>query len=292
MGTGKPRSSAAPRPRSTASRAAGGAELDAVRDELAGSRLELERAAERLHARECSLAELRGLLERLEKSLAAANAERDEADRRAHAHAEKVTVVERELARRIESEDQRARQADELNERLERQAAELEAARAQAGAAAEKAASLREQLGVLRDEQARQLQLEEQELAAVRAELDQARGRIAELEHALATEREARSQLLTCPRCTGPMVQLDHMGVTLDRCTRCDGLFFDAGELEEVIRNEHAGAIPASGPVHVDDLDDDADTLVDAPPVRRSFFASLFARRRETPPTDGESGAR
>jgi Zn-finger nucleic acid-binding protein len=292
MGTGKPRSSAAPRPRRTASPAGRGAEPKAAQDELAGSRLELERTAERLHARECALTELRGLLERLEKSLESANAERDEADRRAHAHAEKVTVVERELVRRTEAEDQRGRQLDELRERLEGRAAELEAARAEAAAAAEKAASLREQLGLLRDEQARQLQLEEQELAAVRAELDQARGRVAELEHQLAAEREARSQLLSCPRCTGPMVQLDHMGVTLDRCTRCDGLYFDAGELEEVIRNEYAAAAP--GPVQVDDLDDDADTLVDAPPVRRSFFTSLFARRRpgETPPTDGESGAR
>ncbi len=44
---------------------------------------------------------------------------------------------------------------------------------------------------------------------------------------------------LVCPRCGERMVEIQHLGVTIDRCNGCGGLYFDAGELEEVIEREY-----------------------------------------------------
>jgi Zn-finger nucleic acid-binding protein len=46
---------------------------------------------------------------------------------------------------------------------------------------------------------------------------------------------------LPCPKCTTPMGNETHLGVEIDRCPDCKGLFFDAGELERVLA-AHGGA--------------------------------------------------
>jgi Zn-finger nucleic acid-binding protein len=112
----------------------------------------------------------------------------------------------------------------------------------------------------------------------------QLRHRIAELEHALADrEEEVRrllppetGDLITCPRCGGKMVEFEHLGVTLDRCTACAGLFFDSGELQEVLRREYP------------EPDTETETMVavvtemtggDDGPKKKGFFRSLFGRK-------------
>jgi Zn-finger nucleic acid-binding protein len=40
-----------------------------------------------------------------------------------------------------------------------------------------------------------------------------------------------------CPKCTTPMNTWTSKGVTLDHCQRCQGLWFDEGELSRHIRN-------------------------------------------------------
>ena len=58
-------------------------------------------------------------------------------------------------------------------------------------------------------------------------------------------ERAAREQLeelerlkqlhfLKCPKCGHDMKEETFEGVVIDRCTYCEGLYFDAGELEQV----------------------------------------------------------
>ncbi len=39
----------------------------------------------------------------------------------------------------------------------------------------------------------------------------------------------------TCPGCTAPMRTFDAGKVELERCTFCNGLWFDGGELEQVL---------------------------------------------------------
>ena len=39
---------------------------------------------------------------------------------------------------------------------------------------------------------------------------------------------------LQCPKCAGGMEEVDHGGVTIDRCTHCQGIWFDTGEFEQL----------------------------------------------------------
>ncbi|PIE19753.1 MAG: hypothetical protein CSA65_01095 [Proteobacteria bacterium] len=54
------------------------------------------------------------------------------------------------------------------------------------------------------------------------------------------SESEAQSGL-PCPKCATPMRAEIHLGVEIDRCPDCKGLFFDAGELETILE-QHGGA--------------------------------------------------
>jgi Transcription factor zinc-finger len=87
-------------------------------------------------------------------------------------------------------------------------------------------------------------------------------------------ELQRPADLLTCPRCRGEMVEFVHLGVTLDRCNDCAGLFFDAGELQEVIKREYPDPEPQL-PIEV------APEMVvpDEAPKRKGFFRSLFSRK-------------
>lgn len=42
--------------------------------------------------------------------------------------------------------------------------------------------------------------------------------------------------LLACPRCRTALRTRSFKGVAVDRCTRCDGIWFDAGELSRAAR--------------------------------------------------------
>jgi ribosomal protein L37AE/L43A len=39
---------------------------------------------------------------------------------------------------------------------------------------------------------------------------------------------------MKCPKCGHDMKEEDLQGVKIDRCTHCEGIFFDAGELDQV----------------------------------------------------------
>ncbi len=80
------------------------------------------------------------------------------------------------------------------------------------------------------------------------------------------TERsgEGTSGKIRCPRCSGPMTEYDHAVVRADRCDNCQGIFFDNGELEQVVEK----AIK----------DHDGQT-------QGSWFSSLFGRREKAKTT-------
>ena len=44
---------------------------------------------------------------------------------------------------------------------------------------------------------------------------------------------------MRCPKCRADMEQVDYEGTEVDRCSRCGGMWFDAGELE-VLKNKEA----------------------------------------------------
>jgi hypothetical protein len=55
--------------------------------------------------------------------------------------------------------------------------------------------------------------------------------------HETEQERQRLKELhfMKCPKCGHDMVEEQLFGVTIDRCSFCEGLFFDAGELDEVL---------------------------------------------------------
>ena len=59
----------------------------------------------------------------------------------------------------------------------------------------------------------------------------------ARAEQETAAERDRLKQLhfMKCPKCGHDLKEEDLHGVKADRCTFCEGLFFDAGELDQVL---------------------------------------------------------
>lgn len=63
------------------------------------------------------------------------------------------------------------------------------------------------------------------------------------LREAMREEARARGEETTtmqCPRCDGRLHEMPFDDVRVDRCDKCNGLWLDAGELEQIIRQEDA----------------------------------------------------
>ena len=56
------------------------------------------------------------------------------------------------------------------------------------------------------------------------------------------------SGAMRCPKCRSDMVQIDVQGTEVDRCNKCSGLWFDAGEIE-ALRNKEAASVLDTGSV-------------------------------------------
>ena len=41
--------------------------------------------------------------------------------------------------------------------------------------------------------------------------------------------------VIDCPRCGVPMIHKSKLGVTVDKCLKCDGLWLDGGEIEKIL---------------------------------------------------------
>ncbi len=44
-----------------------------------------------------------------------------------------------------------------------------------------------------------------------------------------------------CPKCGMNLITIDYKGIAIDRCSGCDGIWLDAGELEAITRLEKSG---------------------------------------------------
>jgi hypothetical protein len=53
-------------------------------------------------------------------------------------------------------------------------------------------------------------------------------------------EREHLKKLhfMKCPKCGMEMISLDFKGVVVDRCTGCEGLYLDKGELDAILKKD------------------------------------------------------
>jgi Zn-finger nucleic acid-binding protein len=46
---------------------------------------------------------------------------------------------------------------------------------------------------------------------------------------------------LQCPRCDGMLMEIDYEVVKIDRCEKCNGVWLDSGELEQLTKQEDSG---------------------------------------------------
>jgi hypothetical protein len=56
-------------------------------------------------------------------------------------------------------------------------------------------------------------------------------------------ERKRLKELhhMRCPKCGMELIEIDYKGMTIDRCSECDGVWLDAGELETISKLEKTG---------------------------------------------------
>lgn len=55
-----------------------------------------------------------------------------------------------------------------------------------------------------------------------------------------AVEAERKSHYMKCPKCGFGLITGDWVGIQIDQCPNCRGIWFDAGEVEDLIkRGEH-----------------------------------------------------
>lgn len=55
---------------------------------------------------------------------------------------------------------------------------------------------------------------------------------------ARAAQAERRSHYMKCPKCGADLTTEDYHGIEVDRCPECDGVWFDAGEVESLVKKE------------------------------------------------------
>ena len=51
-------------------------------------------------------------------------------------------------------------------------------------------------------------------------------------------EEERKSHYMKCPKCGADLDTVDHYGVQVDRCPECHGVWFDAGEVETLVKKD------------------------------------------------------
>lgn len=46
---------------------------------------------------------------------------------------------------------------------------------------------------------------------------------------------------MRCPKCGMELIEIDYRSIKVDKCSECDGIWLDAGELEAIAKLEKSG---------------------------------------------------
>jgi hypothetical protein len=69
--------------------------------------------------------------------------------------------------------------------------------------------------------------------------------KIEEEKHKNLAEEEKKKlkelHFMKCPKCGMKLIALDYKGIEVDKCSECEGIWLDAGELESVSKLEKSG---------------------------------------------------
>ena len=82
---------------------------------------------------------------------------------------------------------------------------------------------------------------EQEEEYFARQEFERRKKALVEQESRTAEEERLRVLAAArdrCPKCGAPLVAVHYRGVELDKCSRCQGVWLDCGELEQVVAEE------------------------------------------------------
>ena len=70
----------------------------------------------------------------------------------------------------------------------------------------------------------------------------QRRKKVEEEKHREMAEQEKRQRkelhFMHCPKCGMKLIEVDYKSLKIDRCSACDGIWLDAGELEAAVELE------------------------------------------------------
>ena len=56
-------------------------------------------------------------------------------------------------------------------------------------------------------------------------------------------QRQKEAHWMHCPKCGSTLQEVEYSGVRIDQCPGCQGVFLDAGELEQVAQKEPGGFV-------------------------------------------------
>ncbi len=78
------------------------------------------------------------------------------------------------------------------------------------------------------------------------ARMDYERRKKAEEEKQINLAVEDKKRLkelhqMKCPKCGMQLIEIDYKGIKVDKCSECEGIWLDAGEMEAVSKLEKAG---------------------------------------------------
>jgi hypothetical protein len=78
------------------------------------------------------------------------------------------------------------------------------------------------------------------------ARMEFERRKTLEIDKRAAMEVEEKKQqqelhYMRCPKCGMQLIEIDYRGIEIDKCSECEGVWLDAGELEEVSKMEKRG---------------------------------------------------
>lgn len=69
--------------------------------------------------------------------------------------------------------------------------------------------------------------------------------KIEEEKHARLADDEKQKlkslHFMRCPKCGMELIEVDFKGIKVDKCSECEGIWFDAGEFESVSKLEKSG---------------------------------------------------
>ena len=86
--------------------------------------------------------------------------------------------------------------------------------------------SKREEEDIARMEFEKKKKLEEEKHKNIR---ENEKKRLKELHH------------MRCPKCGMELIEIDYKKIKIDKCSECEGIWFDAGELEIIVKLEKTG---------------------------------------------------